>query len=649
MADRDIASKLRTMIVNQASDDEIDFFLKANNLEDDTAIQLLEQNPATEAQRAEELSGPLRKEIKKDIASAGRLATEVGLSIGAAALAPETGGMSAVVLRSLLSGAGAFSGSLLSESFDPTPEPLETAAIAGAAGAGGELAFAAGGQLLKAGASKIGRGFSRTVKPGAKRAQIILQDKGETLQLAQAVDNPLANVMQTIADSNPVGTSILSKRKGAAVEAAEESITELVDAMGQRMTPDEIGAIVQDSIGGGTKAFRAEARGKFGKVDTLLGGGDKVSLEVAGAGNIVDDTGEILIKEFLPTVPGSNQKVFVDMSKSKKLAQSLLERESKTESTAQAKGILRRHLQRGDSISFEEAQLLRSDLLAVGRTTQEQIPGRAKSISKIISKEIDGAMEDAAKNVSGDALQAWREANAFYKSGINNFNDRLVTKIARDDPGSVFSQLVKPGKATTIGKVKKIIMSSPNGDETWKMIQGQFGQETLSKATSPLTGEVSGSAILREINKFGAGREGEALSKILTPSQINKFKEFAKTLQLAENVPGAKFRLAAQVGQLGAAGNLFLGGINPGAVGILLTPPAMAKLVTSPTAINFFINGTKLARVGRIQAANRAFSAGMNALIKAGAIATTKEPSQIEREPVKQDVGADVELASNGI
>jgi len=660
------ADELRSLINQDASDEEIDKFLLDNNLNDDTALSLMEANPPEQREQPEpqnesgfqdlkRVPGQFKEmvtseegqEFLKDFGRIGVETAASSLAVAAAPLITPAGVVTSLGLRSLLAGAGAFSGSLISETFDPTEEPLTTAGEAGLGGVVGEGVLGIGGAIkgvAKNLSGPVARRLSRTAKPGAQQAQIILQNKGESLSLAQAVDSPMANTIQTIADSNPLGSSVLSRNKAAAVKAAEDSVSEFVDAMGPNIGILEIGDLVKNKVKSETTSFKAAARGKYAKLDRLLGGGEKVSLKATGEGSIITEEGDILLNEFLLPAPGITQAVHVDFRKSKKFAEDLLEIESKTESTSQAKGVLRRHLARGDDVSFEDAQILRSDLLSISRMQgKENIPGRAKSIAGKLAKEIDSAMEKAAGKVSGEAKQAWREANAFYKEGATLFNDRLIVKMAKDDPGLVFNQLVRPGRSDTINKAKKIILSGEDGENIWKAVQGQFGQETIEKATNVGTGEVSGLKLLKEINKFGGTREGEALTKIISKDQVNNFKEFAKALQLAESNPASKFRLAAQVGQVGAVTGLFMGGAGFGSLGVLLGPKALASVVTSPKVVNLFVNAVKLEKVGKTGAAKKSFTAGMNILIRAGAIATTRQANPLSTPQTSGDVNSDVQ------
>lgn len=250
------------------------------------------------------------------------------------------------------------------------------------------------------------------------------------------------------------------------------------------------------------------------------------------------------------------------------------------------------------TLSFADAQVLRSDLLAVGRTSTEQIPGRAQATAKQLAAQLDSSMADAATKLGPDAIAAWRTANQFWKTGKETFNNRLIKSIAAKDPEAVFQAAIRNGMPGTIRRMRQIV-----GNDNWTAIQGQFLADALAKATDT-AGELSGSGLLRQIKLF-EGTDGAALREMFPDAaHIHNLKMLANSLRIAQRQQsgtGSVFIQMAQAGalvgspwlHLGVEGTILLG---PAVLGKLLTNNTMARWLsvgmTAPAGTEAAITAT---------------------------------------------------------
>jgi len=258
-----------------------------------------------------EMAGALVKEAKETTPEQRRMALEAGM--GVAATIPIPGfRLGAIALRSALAGVGAFAGSEIAETFDPTEEPHMTALRAAKGAAIGE---AAGGIALKGIAAPLkamGVGMPGAVKPGAKRAQLILQSGDETLTLGQAIDHPITDTIHNLAEASPLGTRITARTEGSARNFLTQKADEFVDSFDIFASQRDFAEVAQNSINQGSKAFKAQAEGLYRKVDRLTNPQvytERVTTTSFNPGNLIDENGDLIDYYYSITKPLSKKIV----------------------------------------------------------------------------------------------------------------------------------------------------------------------------------------------------------------------------------------------------------------------------------------------------------------------------------------------------
>lgn len=420
-----------------------------------------------------------------------------------------------------------------------------------------------GGKLFEAAGRGVRRlipetEFAEAVTPEAKEAIEILRPRGGILTPAQATENRATDVLQNVAEGSLFGGGAITTVKKRGKDIINDVITNFVISSRGQLSKEELGGLVTSAIEKSASNFRAASRGLFKAVDEAT----------EGAG--VDFTGVKILANELETqlkkgIPGGG-----------------------------ARRILQTVKNRGDIIPWEEAQILRSDLLAVSRQVGELIPGRGQVISKQLAKELDTAMETGAASLPGDALTKWRAANLFHKEGIPEFNNRLIRKLGVEAPEAVIDTIIKQKNASVIRQLRKTI----NDKEVWGGIQGEFIENIFTKSTN-VEGVISGKAILNQIRRFGKDNIRE-LFPGASSETIGNLSRFARaSIAIEKGQPTGVGGVAIQLIQPGAAiGLVAPGGARQkiGAASILLGPLAISKLFSNSKIVNFMLSGSKKAK-----------------------------------------------------
>jgi hypothetical protein len=454
-------------------------------------------------------------------------------------------------------------------------EAARRIAGAGVRGAAGE-AVARG---VLAGAGALGRKLQPTLRAGAREAieatqaampktkeffrplSTALGIKKPALLPAEATESTLIDSLQGIAEASFFGSGKILKSK----ETTDSVVSGLIDDLSTKLTGGagrvEVGELLQDAVGEGIDAFNVTASGLYKQVDNLLGG---ANVNISG----LKETAEELFAKAGKGLPGG-----------------------------QAKRMLRTIASKADDVTFEEAQILRSDLLNVGRQGTDLVPGRVIGFAKRLSKEADAAMETSAKELSAEGATAWRNANDFWKTGKSTFNSSFVKRLANLEPEVALDKALQTGKATTINKLRDIIMdpkiqAEVGGEEIWSKVQGQFVKKVMKNAFSDeITGELSGKHLLSTLRKQF---DPDVMKAIAPKGELKQFENFARALALNQaKQPGKALDVAVRLGQAGAIGSLIFSDFKGESAAILLAPFVMSRAMTNPAIVKVLTSGMK--------------------------------------------------------
>ncbi len=425
-----------------------------------------------------------------------------------------------------------------------------------------EFGAEAGGRLL---AKPIGAGIralgKKIIAPGAKQAAKLLDRSGLGITIAQATDNRLFDLMESIAEGSLVGGGKIQKLKTILIpKAINKAVASLSDdfasAVG-KLSPEEIGDVLLDTLGKKKTVFNRASRAIYKQVDNLI-------RRSGATGDIVDVT---VLKKFAQTRLKSKVRVL----------------RSQTGDT-----LLDSIIGLPDKISFKQASSLRSALITQSRnmTATKDV---ALGVTRQLTKLADGAINKSGKALSGDALDMWRFANKFHREGKQIFNSKIIKTLSKqlvDNPEKAVGTLFRKGATKQI-KLLKNTVDAP----TWNKLKSGYIETILQKGQTP-TGEFSGI-------KFLSALDDDVLRVTFNPEEVASIRGLGKATELLQR-PAAGFaatgKLVIAITQAGTIGDILAGGpfLNArGQATILLTPHALGRIATSKKWSKLLIEGMK--------------------------------------------------------
>jgi hypothetical protein len=267
----------------------------------------------------------------------------------------------------------------------------------------------------------------------------------------------------------------------------------------------------------------------------------------------------------------------------------------------------------------------RQKLLQLGRSANTTNTKNIASFTKeynILEKEITGLLENAA--VSPEAKKAFFEANKFYREGLQDFNDTIITKLTEKRPDLVFKELVRSGgEVVPIQEALKIIdrrATTPALKAEAEQLKLGLKGELLKKAIGDAT-ELDRQYVRLNANKLegflgsnapGAkpGKYEDITKELFTKQEYNRLLELQNALKFSQgklvkdsgSKPGAMFFQFAQAGAVPAVATAVLtlgayqGETAKGVLGaslVLATPSALGKLLTNPKAVEYLTKTIK--------------------------------------------------------
>lgn len=422
-------------------------------------------------------------------------------------------------------------------------------------GDSGDAALAAGagrvaGEGVAALGSKVLSPVVSTMKEGAEAALRTVRGAGETLLPSRAVSSPIVAMMEAAAETSLLGAKTMATTAKSAEEVAEREIESFATNLTRGMSKEDIGAVIKDSVEESSEAFRTMAGAKYAQIDRL--------------------TGNTLV-DFAPVIAQA-EKLLADSRRGLR--------------TAEVENVLKQIIEKGDTVDWATAAALRSDLLRIGRSSSELVQGKVQGFAKDMAKTIDNEMATSAKELSGEAFDAWRAANEFYKEGAQKFGSRVMKNIARNDPEAVYTALIKEGKPGSIRAVRQEL--SP---EDWAPVQGQFIADLMQKTNG------QGKALQRQLSNW---EKSGALEQIFpTMAERNAVREVFRTMELTQNRTAKALSLAMGIGQYAAIIGLPAGVITGNtsatatAAGTLIAPALLARILSSRVGSKWLTQGLK--------------------------------------------------------
>lgn len=398
------------------------------------------------------------------------------------------------------------------------------------------------------------------MEEGAERAIALVKSLGGRMRPDKLSTSFSVDLLGSVAEASIIGGGAMRRSTEETVNLVKNAADDFADSFVRVSSMEDVGVLIGEAIEGGEAAFKATAQAKYNVLDTML-----ANLPVGDPklGMVKTDGVRATVVDLLDK---AGKRLKSTESVSVKNLEDVLEKID-----AEGAGVM----------SWADAQELRSSLLSVGR---EQGEVRAKESAGKVAKSMDDAMDSAAKELSGDAHAAWREANKIWSEGKEFYNSRLIRGLAKRDPEAVYDGVVKNRRPGTIRKVREMV-----GSENWEAVQGHYLKELMIKSQSDLPGSLDGGKMLRQMKALG----GEAFEELFPDAtQRASLQDIALTLRLAQKQSSVgSLRLFIPGAQGAAIIGLASGVGSAPATMVLVGPPLLAKMMTRPEVSKWLTTG----------------------------------------------------------
>tara|TARA_R110000744_G_scaffold41803_1_gene94850 strand:+ start:858 stop:3224 length:2367 start_codon:yes stop_codon:yes gene_type:complete len=534
-----------------------------------------------------------------------------------------------------LSGVGGAGGSVVSETFDPTSDPVKSAINAGTSMAVAELiggpiaikSFDILGKALKPKLDKL-----KLVEEGEKtiafQKKEILKDttgKYSDVEKGMAADsfitpgiaynNYSINVAENVAESSLLGGKSIVKAKEGAQFVAEDYARKIgafhnknvIDTI-KRVDPngEEVGDLLLNTIAGKNKEYRNLQKIKYDQVDDQIA---KYFDEGKVSGERIFKRGDSAMIDLAPL-----ENTLVKIENDLLGITGPLAPEAKNLSLNIREVIKNANLRGPGKMTYQEAVVMKRQLNGLAgsaflNTQNKQIYIKAIELLK-------GSVDDMLKSAAvPKALQrSLREADALTEEGNKLFvNNDLISKILKEHESSglganAYKMLVKFDKPQIIGKLNEALdqgittgLIKPKDKlAIGQGLKAQLFQDiiTRSERDAGSFGKMINDGKFKDlVGSIGKkdGKAYDAMKEIYDDVEIESIQKAANALSTAYGSLNKKGRLPGamliQLTQGGAIVGAFTGVLSAPSAGILLAPMAMSRLFTSPKFSKFLEKG----------------------------------------------------------
>ena len=248
----------------------------------------------------------------------------------------------------------------------------------------------------------------------------------------------------------------------------------------------------------------------------------------------------------------------------------------------------------GDMIAFQRAirAKIRSLESAVETNKAPAIKFYGDMLDQV-DKIVDKGLRQPGSSLDLYAMK--KEADRLWASNSEKFSNDIIKNLISDlakDPTTATKHLVMGGEGTelTIRALKRIMP-----EKAWNTIQ-RGSLETLYRSATNKDGMMVGKDLLAlMIGKNGIGER--SMKELFGAEGSQVAIRFAKSLaELQKKTPISEGSLAIQFTQMGAVLATGTGQFKKEAAGLLIGPKIMAKLITSPKAVDALLKGAALTK-----------------------------------------------------
>ena len=238
-------------------------------------------------------------------------------------------------------------------------------------------------------------------------------------------------------------------------------------------------------------------------------------------------------------------------------------------------------------------------------------------------------MDDA--QISDAVRIAYDDAQSFYREGAEVFNTKLFKKIIENDPDVVYKSIVAAGDRPVLVRKTFDILNKRIKDPVVRnnlktSLRGEFLDDAI-RSSQKSNVQYGQELDATKLDNFFS-KKSMMMKELFEPEQLKNIEKLKNALAFSQGrlrkkggLPGAIF---IQMKQSGAVMQLVAGGTagvlgSPGiAAGIILTPAALAKMMTNDKVIKYLTTGFRYNQNQTI--AGRSFRQAIAAMASDGII-----------------------------
>ena len=478
---------------------------------------------------------------------------------------------------------------------EKAPKTSYEAAVDMAKAGGEEAAWDLGGQL---GARALGKIF-HTIRPKAvddiEKLAIQLEKGGGKFTAAQRSDSWLLHQLDSLTRGSLTGSGrmkAIDTLNETAIKNIEGELRQkIAKNVTNNLSDQELGQLFLNTVKGGRAAHRTVVGEMYGGFDDLV--------PTRMVQQVLPD-GSAAVKELKPVSTEGMKKSLTPFRKQ-------LERLKYAGESSESKKLLDDIFAQDETLTFSDAQALRSSLLDAQRNLEGTM-GKSKISGKVnkVIDEITKAMDEAALKESTTTLSKYRAIKNYARKGYEVFDNKFLGDMIIADKKNaekIGEHVFRVGNVTEIQQVKKALRYAAkfgkeegiSYDATWKQMQSGYLDSLLRRSSTQAeigagTGveqvvqeglDVSGARLLKE---FTDPKKARTLAATFDKPQRQAILEFAKIAERVQRKPEGGLGMLMQLTQAGAIYTAATGDIDPReAAMIFLAPAVLARIMTNPT------------------------------------------------------------------
>jgi hypothetical protein len=401
-------------------------------------------------------------------------------------------------------------------------------------------------------------------------------------------------------ESSLFGTGPFSRfreKQAKAISAYADSVVDEVSKI--QGSPEEVGQNVITAIEEAKTAAKEEAASSYRQIDDEVGNIDVEEVEFV---RNPDPTS--FAKGGFQKVKKSRPRVQVETKELKAVAAGMLERIQKEKELVPAselnrtQQILQTIVDSPNKVSFTTVHDARSSLLAIARSLDAAIPGKAGGAAKKLASVARESMMAAAREHSPELAKKVEAADAQWRGLTEDFNDTVLARIAKEAPEKAH-HLFKTASSEDIKAVKRRLSATSVAQLQARVLRdaldaamktdkattavpgGQVGPVVVgSAATEP---RLNAGAFANELKKLDA-KSGK-LGAIFDPQQLKAIQDLARATTDAGTPTSSWLGNTLSVTILGLTGRAVMKGDVMGALGGATSMTAinvLARVMTKP-------------------------------------------------------------------